>query len=66
MKYLLLVAIFNGSGVEPPDAGPYNSLKECQDAAIEYIMTNAGKLGEGQGAIVKCKPVERNYDTYVR
>jgi hypothetical protein len=66
MKYLLLVAAMGVASYEAPNAGPYDSLKECTDAGIEWIKSLPLEVGKKQGLIVRCKPVERSDDTYVR
>ena len=66
MKYLLLAALLGGPDVVPPNAGPYDTLKECQTAAIEYIKNNAEKIVSKEGMVLRCRPVEKSDVTYVR
>ena len=66
MKYLLLAALLGGPNIVPPNAGPYDTLKECQAAGIEYIKANAEKITSKKGMVLKCRPVEKSDVTYVR
>lgn len=66
MKYLLLAAALGGPNIEPPNAGPYDSLKQCQVAGIEFIKANAELIVSKEGMVLRCRPVEKSYDTHVR
>lgn len=66
MKYLLIAAALGAGAPEPPDAGPYPSLQDCTKAAIAYIEMHAEEISQGEGVVVKCTPVRKRNDPYVR